>query len=267
MSGATAPRLARGRARPENATRPVPKLGHRGSVHRSRISVLALAGLAACAPEPAPTGMLVPMSMSGEPLLLTFPVAERERIETRWVMGMDHDPEEYEGIEDAICTAYDGSGYPSCYDEHEGTDFDLAGGFEAMDAGSATVIAAAAGIVEEVVDQHYDRCHLDEDSLEVTCDGHPIKANRITLRHPGGEATQYKHLAQDSALVEEGELVEQGQPLALIGSSGWSTAPHLHLELWPGDGRIVDPFAGEFSQATSYWCEQDGPEGLPGDCD
>ncbi len=220
-----------------------------------------------CKPEIAPVGELVPMGFDTEPLLLDFPVEERELIETRWLMGFDHDPVEYSGIEDAICTAYDGSGYPSCYDSHDGTDFDLRGGFDTMDAGSAEVLAAVEGYVDLAVDGNYDRCHLADDGLGVDCDGHPREPNLVRIEHLGGWRTSYKHLALDSVLVEPGDWVERGQPIGLIGASGWSTAPHLHLELIDPSGERIDPFAGEFSQESSYWCEQFGGDGLPGYCD
>ena len=36
---------------------------------------------------------------------------------------------------------------------------------------------------------------------------------------------------QDSAMVSVGDVVEAGTPLALVGSSGYSFAPHLHFGL------------------------------------
>lgn len=217
--------------------------------------------LAACAPE----GARNPRTLrTAEPLRLRFPIAERERILDR-VMGVDHDPTEYLGAEEIFCTNYAGDGFPYCYDSHDGSDFDLIDGFETMDAGSATIVAAAAGTVERVLDTHYDRCHLDPATLGPDCDGHEMVANVVVLRHKGGYRTFYKHLAQHSAMVAEGDEVERGDPLALVGSSGYSTAPHLHLELVADDGTDIDPFAGPYSQETSYWCEQDGGDGLPGD--
>lgn len=228
--------------------------------------IVIVSVLFACASsfeEPVP---LTTFSSSSEPFRLGFPVAEVDRIVDAYVMGVDHDPAVFDGIEEVNCLAYDGSGYPNCYDEHEGTDFDLDGGFEAMDAGSATILSAADGWVIKVVDEHYDRCRLDSATWEIDCDGNPVIANVVTVEHPGGWVTRYKHLAQDSALVEVGQAVERGTPLALIGSSGWSTAPHLHLEVQDADGTFHDPFAGPYSSDTTLWCEQEGPGRLPGDC-
>ena len=41
-------------------------------------------------------------------------------------------------------------------------------------------------------------------------------------------------------LVERGERVTRGQPIAYSGNSGRSTAPHLHYEI-RRDGRAIDP--------------------------
>ncbi|MFT4975945.1 MAG: hypothetical protein ACI8S6_001838 [Myxococcota bacterium] len=181
------------------------------------------------------------------------------------VMGMDHDPVDYEGSEQLYCTSCDGSGFPYCYDGHDGSDFDLIDGFETMDEGSATVVAAAAGTVVETEDGHYDRCRLDPQPLGPTCDGHEMAANLVTVEHTGGHRTTYKHLMQWSVAVTPGDQVERGATLGRVGSSGCSTAPHVHLELLSPTGERIDPFAGPYSQDYTWWCEQDGPDGLPGD--
>jgi len=220
--------------------------------------------LLACAPDSEPNSAR--MRSAREPFALRLPIAERALILDR-VMGVDHDPAEYSGTESLFCTNYDGDGFPYCYDGHDGTDFDLVDGFETMDAGSATVVAASAGIVEHVEDTHYDRCHLDAETLGPDCDGHEMVANQIVLWHPEGYRTAYKHLMQNSALVAVGDEVPRGAPLARIGSSGYSTSPHLHLELSTADGDDIDPYAGPYSQSRSYWCEQLSADGLPGaDC-
>ena len=70
---------------------------------------------------------------------------------------------------------------------------------------------------------------------------------------------------RESVLVDLGDEVECGAALALMGSSGNSSTPHLHFEVeLPPDGATVDPYAGPESQPTSWWVEQDGPFALPG---
>ena len=217
----------------------------------------------ACAPNDPPALPAPAAAATSEKL--GFPILERELIAAP-VMGFDHDPMEYEGIDDMICTSYSGEAYPHCYDGHDGSDFDLVGGFDTMDAGSAVVVSATSGTVETVVDEHYDRCHLDLETLGPDCDGHPIKSNKVVVRTSDGTTLAYLHLMQDSASVAVGEAVERGTPLGLVGSSGWSTAPHLHLEVVDSDGITRDPYAGPHSQPESWWCDQGEQSGLPGDC-
>lgn len=202
-----------------------------------------------------------------QPLRFQLPVAEPHLLATATVY-MDHDPEVYDGVWELTCTAFSGDRFPWCYDQHSGSDFMLSGGFDSMDAGSATVVAAADGEVVEVEDGHYDRCHGDLTTLEVSCDGHEIVGNHVILEHAEGVRTLYWHLMKDSVLPQVGDRVEAGQALGRVGSSGYSTGPHVHFEVNAADGTEVDPFAGPYSQEESLWCSQ-GPtiEDLPGGCD
>ncbi|BAD39053.1 M23 family metallopeptidase [Symbiobacterium thermophilum] len=84
--------------------------------------------------------------------------------------------------------------------------------------------------------------------------GEPIRASRagevllagevegygltVVIGHDDGTRTLYAHAS--ALLVEAGEWVEQGQPIARVGSTGNSTGPHLHFEIIVGD-RPVDP--------------------------
>jgi murein DD-endopeptidase MepM/ murein hydrolase activator NlpD len=51
----------------------------------------------------------------------------------------------------------------------------------------------------------------------------------ILLYHGGGFATRYAHLSSIRCTV--GQFVERGQVIGLVGSTGWSTGPHLHFEV------------------------------------
>ena len=64
------------------------------------------------------------------------------------------------------------------------------------------------------------------------------QGNAVYLDHGLGLVTAYFHF--DSIVVEEGEWVEPGQLLGRVGSTGRSTAPHLHWSAYV-DGVNVDP--------------------------
>jgi murein DD-endopeptidase MepM/ murein hydrolase activator NlpD len=198
------------------------------------------------------------------PLRFALPLAEPERFSAR--LGVDHDPIVHEGaLGRAFCADYLGRAFPWCYDEHDGTDLVLDGAFEAMDAGSSPVIAAADGVVLSVEDGQYDRCHVD--GADITCDGHPVIADHVILEHEGGVRTKYWHLKRGSVAVAVGDVVARGDALGLVGSSGYSSFPHLHFEVDDGADATIDPFAGPRSQPTSWWCDQGEDERLPGPCD
>jgi hypothetical protein len=196
-----------------------------------------------------------------------FPIADKHRalIIPLPIIGMDHDPATSDDKTD--CLAYDGSHFPFCYNNHEGTDYSLIGGFFTMDHGSAEVVAAADGWVVEVRDGNYDRCQMDLKTLGVTCNGQEKAHNIVVIEHNNGVKTQYAHLKKNSILVQEGQFVTCGTPLGLVGSSGNSSGPHLHFDVIDPDGNWRDPYAGTHSQSFSFWRTPVTIDGLPsGSC-
>ncbi len=66
----------------------------------------------------------------------------------------------------------------------------------------------------------------------------PVYGYYVRLEHDGGYETLYAHASL--LLVEEGDTVVRNEVIALSGSTGRSTAPHLHFEIWR-DGVALDP--------------------------
>ena len=69
----------------------------------------------------------------------------------------------------------------------------------------------------------------------------------IEIDHGMNIRTRYGHLSR--ILVKKGQKVEFHDKIALTGSSGRSTGPHLHYEIWV-DGRSYDPM--RFVNAGRY---------------
>jgi murein DD-endopeptidase MepM/ murein hydrolase activator NlpD len=67
---------------------------------------------------------------------------------------------------------------------------------------------------------------------------HPEYGNMVEVKHSDGLVTRYAH--NKSNLVKAGDVVKKGQIIALSGSTGRSTAPHVHFEVYK-NGRVVDP--------------------------
>lgn len=85
---------------------------------------------------------------------------------------------------------------------HTGLDFE---------ATTGTPIRAAAG------------------GVVVTAAVHPEYGNMVEIDHGNGLVTRYGHTSR--MLVKQGDLVRRGQQIALVGSTGRSTGPHLHFEV------------------------------------
>lgn len=60
----------------------------------------------------------------------------------------------------------------------------------------------------------------------------------VEVTHPGGDVTRYGHNSRN--LVREGQILEKGQAVAIIGSTGRSTGTHVHFEV-ERDGNRLNP--------------------------
>jgi murein DD-endopeptidase MepM/ murein hydrolase activator NlpD len=62
--------------------------------------------------------------------------------------------------------------------------------------------------------------------------------NFVSISSETGYRTGYAHL--QTVLVNTGDLVQAGAQIGTVGSTGYSTGPHLHYEIWR-DGVNIDP--------------------------
>ncbi len=68
----------------------------------------------------------------------------------------------------------------------------------------------------------------------------------VRIRHQGGYSTTYAHLSAARKDLKVGEHVKQGEVIAYVGSTGYSTGPHLYYELKVGD-QYVNPLTARLN--------------------
>ncbi|WP_424984851.1 M23 family metallopeptidase [Microbulbifer sp. S227A] len=124
-------------------------------------------------------------------------------------------------------------------DSHNGTDFALHT-LEEMRRG-VPVLASAPGRVRATRDGMPDRAFSAAD--EAALNGRDC-GNGVVLVHEDGWETQYCHLKRDSIAVKRGDIVDRGDRLGLVGLSGRSNFPHVHLSV-RHNGAEIDPFRPE----------------------
>lgn len=98
------------------------------------------------------------------------------------------------------------------YSFHHGVDFAAGRGTKIYAARSGTVTEAVAD----------DR----------------IYGNYVTINHGDGYSSLYAHMTH--FVVSQGDYVTQGQVIGYVGSSGWSSGPHLHFSIYY-NGSSVNP--------------------------
>ena len=77
------------------------------------------------------------------------------------------------------------------------------------------------------------RVQAPADGVVVFCGVKGGYGNALVVDHGYGLVTRYAHLA--SFNVRPGQRVKRGDPIAFVGNTGKSTAPHLHYEVWLND--------------------------------
>ncbi|MEO0793593.1 MAG: M23 family metallopeptidase [Verrucomicrobiota bacterium] len=129
------------------------------------------------------------------------------------------------------------------YDGHRGIDSNLL--FWSQQDAGFPIYAVLEGIVTATNDGEPDRNTVWDNQT----------SNFVIIDHGNGHVTRYFHLKKDSVAVSVGETVSAGQQIGLTGSSGISTAPHLHFETTI-DSNTIEPFAGPGRTGSSLWQQQ-----------
>jgi len=167
---------------------------------------------------------------SSPPFMLDLP-AQCTVGENCWVVNyVDVDPGPL--AKDLHCEA-------RTYQGHDGTDLAIRDR-ASMEEGLA-VLAAATGTVRRVRDGIADLGLSDAQSRDAVA-GREC-GNGVVIEHGDGWETQYCHLKQHSLRVRSGQAIEHGTPLGLIGLSGKTEFPHVHLTV-RHHGVVIDPFTG-----------------------
>ena len=164
---------------------------------------------------------------------------------------MDHDPTHPFGLQDYACQerTYDGVNY-----NHSGTDYFLYPfPWNLMDEEVIAVVAAEDGHIVSKQDGYYDRsCNVNTGEI----------SNAVFIVHDNDIQSGYLHLKKNSLTSKiTGDFVEKGEIIGFVGSSGASSGPHLHFEVFepavdPNPIRFIDPFAGSCN-VQSLWEEQE----------
>jgi hypothetical protein len=158
---------------------------------------------------------------------------------------VDHNPANPNQLLDYSCgtRTYDISGY-----NHAGTDiFSWPFGWYKMDHNEVEIIAAAPGTIILKQDGNSDRsCAMNNNPW-----------NAVYIRHADGTVAWYGHMKKGSLTTKQvGDIVNTGEYLGIVGSSGSSTGPHLHFELHDSSGNVIDPWAGACNTISSMWAAQ-----------
>ena len=103
----------------------------------------------------------------------------------------------------------------------------LAGGFGGFHRG-IDILAPVGTLIKPI-----DKGIVKESSLWRLGWGHTV-----VIEHENGLSSRYAHL-RDIRVIE-GEMVNRGQEIGTVGMTGWTTGPHLHLEIYE-DGRAINP--------------------------
>lgn len=120
-----------------------------------------------------------------------------------------------------------------------------------MDAAVIEIVAVAPGVILHKQDGQPDR----------SCDANAsAEWNAVYVQHSDGTVAWYGHMKNGSTTSKAvGQPVAAGEYLGLVGSSGRSSGPHLHLELRSdatAGAAVLEPHAGACRTGPTLWAAQ-----------
>lgn len=115
-----------------------------------------------------------------------------------------------------------------------------------MDHDEVEIVAAAPGTLIGKDDGNSDRSCSFGGSW-----------NAAYVMHADGSTAWYGHMKNGTVTSKPvGSAIAEGEVLGIVGSSGSSTVPHLHLEVHDSDDNIVEPYTGPCQTDPSWWADQ-----------
>ncbi|HPN69272.1 MAG TPA: M23 family metallopeptidase [Saprospiraceae bacterium] len=187
-----------------------------------------------------------PQHQRAMPPLLQWPLRQSDKYNDPGYYAISN----YVDLDPTPVNVLDYNGLNQTYDGHNGIDIRVwPYWWKKMDDSHVEVVAAADGIIIFKQDGFNDQsCAFNGNSW-----------NAVFLLHADGSITWYGHLKQNSTTVKDsGDVVTVGEYLGVVGSSGNSTNPHLHLECYDDLGNRIEPFAGTSNPTitNSWWANQ-----------
>ena len=199
-----------------------------------------------------PHSSLLNTVSSSAPTQFSWPLKLKDGIGDPGFYGIsnfvDHDPSFPNQLKDYVngIRTYDvASGY-----NHKGTDIFLwPFSWLKMDNDEVEVIAVADGIITGKADGNFDR----------SCAMSNSQWNALYVRNLDSSVVWYGHLKKNSVTsMNTGDTIKTGEYVGIVGSSGSSTGPHLHMEVYDKMNKLVDPWFGPGNPTidTSWWIQQ-----------
>lgn len=190
---------------------------------------------------------------SGAHILFDWPVTKNPETayNNTWSISnhVDHNESFPNALSDYSCgtRTYDTSaGY-----NHKGVDiFTWPFTWYQMQNNESWAVAAADGVI----------IGKENGNPDQSCTFNNNQWNAVYVMHEDGSVSWYGHLKNNSLTAKAvGESVASGEYLGVVGSSGNSTGPHLHFEVYDVFDNLVDPYAGACNTWNDSWWNAQKP--------